>query len=118
VLATATRNSDKLIVAGPTDIRRKFLELESRQYERLHLSLHDPNETRWKIEDSSVVRSRNRYTNISPWQCNRIHLKVPKEHCDYINASPITLKSRKDGTVKRYIATQVCAIQPPALAIW
>jgi len=51
---------------------------------------------------------RNRYSNIFPWGSNRVRLDVPKGRCDYINASPIALKSHKDGSVKRYIATQVC----------
>lgn len=100
------KNIPQCLVQSTTEIRRKFLELENRQYDRLHHGLHNPNDTRWKIEDTLVVRARNRYVNISPWQSNRIHLKVPDERSDYINASPIVLKSRKDGTVKRYIATQ------------
>jgi protein-tyrosine phosphatase len=60
------------------------------------------------VEDSTEVRSRNRYSNVSPWESNRVHLNVPEAHCDYINASPIALKSRKDGSIKQYIATQVC----------
>lgn len=55
------------------------------------------------------MTARNRYSNIAPWKSNRVHLDVPEPHCDYINASPIVLRSRRDGSVKRYIATQVCA---------
>jgi protein-tyrosine phosphatase len=38
---------------------------------------------------------------------NRVKLKVPEGHNDYINASPIELKSTKSGAVFKYIATQV-----------
>ncbi|KAF8541961.1 protein-tyrosine phosphatase-like protein [Trichophaea hybrida] len=96
----------KFLVQSTTDIRRKFLELENLQNDRLRQSLINPDDTRWKIEDSTEVRSRNRYSNVSAWESNRVHLKVPEAHCDYINASPIVLKSRKDGSIKRYIATQ------------
>jgi protein-tyrosine phosphatase len=86
------------------DIRRKFFDLESLQNQRLNRT--DENGP-WHIDESSEVRARNRYSNITPWESNRIRLNVPKQCCDYINASPITLKSQKDGSVKRYIATQV-----------
>ncbi|KAG0642863.1 protein-tyrosine phosphatase-like protein [Tuber brumale] len=83
------------------DIRRKFLDLELLQNERLH----DNEDAQWKIDDSNEVRIRNRYCNIAPWDSNRVRLRVPTEHCDYINASPIVLKGR-NGSIKRYIATQ------------
>jgi len=86
-----------------SDIRRKFFDLESLQTQRLNST--DEN-GRWHVDESSQARARNRYSNIIPWESNRIRLNVPKECCDYINASLITLKSQKDDSVKRYIATQ------------
>lgn len=53
--------------------------------------------------------SRNRYANVDPYQKNRVKLKVPEGHCDYINASPIVLESSKSKTVTKFIATQVRA---------
>lgn len=100
------KNVPPFLIQSSTDIRRKFLDLENRQNERLHHSLHNPEDSKWKIDESREVRMRNRYSNVSAWDSNRIHLKVPNDTCDYINASPIVLKSRKDGSVKRYIATQ------------
>lgn len=67
-------------------------------------------EEKWRIDESDEVRARNRYSNISAFTENRVCLNVPEERCNYINASPIALKSRKDGAIKRYIATQVCDI--------
>jgi len=58
---------------------------------------------------------RNRYANVEPFSSNRILLKVPEGHSDYINASPIVLKSSKTGAVKRFIATQVRHSPPPCL---
>lgn len=103
------------VLTSILDIRRKFFELERLQDERLAQSFANPDDTQWRIDDSDEVRSRNRYSNVSPWDCNRVHLNVPEDHCDYINASPIVLRSRKDGSAKRYIATQVHTHKlPPA----
>ena len=41
-----------------------------------------------------MVLARNRYGNIQPWDSSRIRLKVPIGGSDYVNASPISLKSR------------------------
>jgi protein-tyrosine phosphatase len=49
---------------------------------------------------------RNRYVNVDPYQCNRVHLQVPEGHFDYINASPIVLTTTKSETELKYIATQ------------
>lgn len=98
-----------MLILTPPEIRRKFLELEYLQGERLTQSLVNTHEdSKWRLDDSPEVSSRNRYSNIAAWEYNRIKLKVPEEHCDYINASPITLTSRKDNSFKRYICTQVC----------
>jgi protein-tyrosine phosphatase len=97
----------RFLIQAPIDIRRKFLELEDLQNKRLTESLNSlDSNSRWKIDDSQEARSRNRYSNIAAWERNRVRLNVPEETCDYINASPINLRSRKDGSLKRYIATQ------------
>ena len=49
---------------------------------------------------------RNRYSNVDPYQSNRVHLEVPEGQFDYINASPIVLECTKSGTLLKYIATQ------------
>ena len=51
--------------------------------------------------------NRNRYANVDPYLNNRIRLKVPEGYSDYINASPIVLRSTKSDTVTNFIATQV-----------
>jgi protein-tyrosine phosphatase len=60
----------------------------------------------WARCSGDVYAPRNRYMNVDPYQANRVHLEVPEGVFDYINASPITLKSTKSGTVLKYIATQ------------
>lgn len=69
--------------------------------------MNQDEDSKWRLDDSPEVTSRNRYSNIAAWEYNRVKLKVPSEYCDYINASPIALNSRKDGSMKRYICTQV-----------
>jgi protein tyrosine phosphatase len=61
--------------------------------------------------------------NVDPFLNNRIRLKVPEGHSDYINASPIKLEQsipdfdqaessnialRTEKAQKHFIATQVC----------
>jgi protein-tyrosine phosphatase len=57
----------------------------------------------------SAFRHLDRYQNIQPWSNNRVKLKVPDDAVNYINASPIVVKSqlRQEGaTSQRYIAMQ------------
>ncbi|KAF3033834.1 hypothetical protein E8E12_005230 [Didymella heteroderae] len=61
---------------------------------------------RWARCSGDPYAPRNRYMNVDPYQANRVHLDVPEGADDYINASPIELKSTKTGTVLKYIATQ------------
>lgn len=50
---------------------------------------------------------RNRYLNVDPFANNRVQLKVPDGEDDYINASPIVMRTTKSGVAKNFIATQV-----------
>jgi protein-tyrosine phosphatase len=51
-------------------------------------------------------RDLDRYVNIHPWDKNRVKLRVPDGMNDYINASPVVLKSLKTGNQSKYIAMQ------------
>ncbi|RPA85660.1 hypothetical protein BJ508DRAFT_166211 [Ascobolus immersus RN42] len=82
------------------EIQRKFAELDSRQYARKNGS--DPG---YFVNENPSALRRNRFSNIQPWENNRIHLRVPAGANDYVNASPISLASA-DGSTKRWIATQ------------
>ncbi|KJZ76788.1 hypothetical protein HIM_03665 [Hirsutella minnesotensis 3608] len=50
----------------------------------------------------------DRYSNIRPWNYNRVRLRVPPDEFDYVNASAISLSSPTDATLPplRYIAMQ------------
>lgn len=59
------------------------------------------------LESDPKVKARNRYINVQAWANCRVHLRVPEGECDFINASPITLKDSVTQEERKYIATQV-----------
>lgn len=96
-------------LTGCIEIRERFQDLEWRERERLLQSQQvSEHPLPWAQEQDLEVKLRNRYLNVQPWAKNRIHLKVPPNHNDYINASPIILAGSKKAQLKKYIATQVC----------
>lgn len=66
------------------------------------------------LEADPKVKARNRYVNVQAWANSRIHLRVPEGECDFINASPITLKDSVTQEERNYIATQACLTNPLA----
>jgi protein-tyrosine phosphatase len=60
----------------------------------------------WKTAQGPHTRLLDRYQNVHPWEQKRIHLRVPEGQNDYINASPISLKSSVTGKENKYIAMQ------------
>lgn len=67
-------------------------ELDWNQRFRLQDAFTNP-QSPFKIARTATVASRNRYTNVQPWDSSRIKLKSPIAGSDYVNASPIKLKS-------------------------
>jgi protein-tyrosine phosphatase len=61
----------------------------------------------YALEADPKVKARNRYINVQAWANCRIHLRVPEGECDFINASPITLRDTITQEERKYIATQV-----------
>ncbi|KAF1950281.1 hypothetical protein CC80DRAFT_427227 [Byssothecium circinans] len=91
------------------DLHQKFIDLEWEQRKRgLQGINHGESEqlSRWSRCIWEDALRRNRYANVDPYQANRVKLKVPEGQNDYINASPIELKSTQSGAVLKYIATQ------------
>jgi protein-tyrosine phosphatase len=74
-------------------IQKRFQDLEWRQRFRLQHGYIHPDTSPFRIDRSDTVASRNRYGNIQPWDPSRVRLRTPIGGSDYINASPITLKS-------------------------
>lgn len=71
--------------------------------------MQNPETSPYKVDRSEIVVNRNRYGNVQPWDASRIKLKQPIAGSDYVNASPIVLKSRSPGSTStevKYIATQ------------
>lgn len=80
--------------------------------------MENPETSPYRVDRSDVVVNRNRYGNVQPWDASRIKLKKPIAGSDYVNASPIILKSRNptesaslssetpSGRTTKYIATQ------------
>lgn len=98
------------------EICSKFEELEWLQQMRIAQGRIDSNPlSQWAQETSFEIKSRNRYRDVQAWANSRIHLKVPEGHCDYINASPISLHNSKRGMEERYIATQVFVLHVTVL---
>ncbi|BDD57019.1 hypothetical protein MAP00_002426 [Monascus purpureus] len=105
--ARSHNNVPPFLCQSYLDIHKKFEELEWLQRSRLAEGLlaDDPSH-RWALEADPEVKARNRYLNVQAWANSRIHLKVPDGECDFINASPITLRDSVTYKERRYIATQ------------
>jgi protein-tyrosine phosphatase len=103
---------------GGVDIHGKFVDLEWQQRERLHTGDNGDDETsQWARLRSDEVVARNRYFNVDPYMTNRVRLRVPDGHNDYINASPIKLLTTAKGEEKYFIATQVRPIAERAMQL-
>lgn len=76
------------------DISTAFQDLEWKQRFRLFHALENPTTSPFRVDRSDVVISRNRYGNVQPWDNSRIMLQPPIAGSDYVNASPIILRSR------------------------
>jgi protein-tyrosine phosphatase len=74
-------------------IQKRFQDLEWHQRFRLQHGYIHPDTSPFRVDRSDTVVSRNRYGNIQPWDPSRVRLKMPIGGSDYINASPISLKS-------------------------
>jgi len=78
--------------------------------------MENPDTSPYKVDRSEIVINRNRYGNVQPWDASRIKLKTPICGSDYVNASPIVLKSQSSRWPEasgesspfevKYIATQ------------
>jgi len=61
-----------------------------------------------RVPSAPQIHVLDRYSNIQPWDNNRVRLQVPAGHVDYINASPVALPSpaADGGPPDHYIAMQ------------
>ncbi len=79
-------------VTPPVEISTKFTEIVRQETSRVSRSRSNTRpEFRWARVSPPYPRALDRYVNIQPWNNNRVKLRVPAGHVDYINASPIVL---------------------------
>jgi protein-tyrosine phosphatase len=75
-------------------IQKRFQDLEWHQRFRLQHAYAHPETSPFRMDKSDAVINRNRYGNVQPWDPSRVKLRIPIGGSDYINASPILLKSQ------------------------
>ncbi|KFY34684.1 hypothetical protein V494_06565 [Pseudogymnoascus sp. VKM F-4513 (FW-928)] len=63
-------------------------------------------DSKWARCDGDMTGSRDRFGDIFVWKNNRVKLQVPEDTNDYINASPITIKSHRTPLQSKFIAMQ------------
>lgn len=109
-ITTTTKSNEKplppFLKLSRSEIKEKYTDLEWQQLERLAQGRKVDVESKWTLLSGDEFASRNRYANVATFKENRVKLKVPEGHSDYINASPIRLVTTKSGTEKKFIATQ------------
>jgi protein-tyrosine phosphatase len=86
-------------------IQKRFQDLEWHQRFRLQHGYINPDTSPFRMDRSDAVVSRNRYGNIQPWDPSRVRLRMPIGGSDYINASPISLKSHASTPPMRLDST-------------
>ena len=90
-----------------TEIDSKFQEIVWLERNRLMQSMQNNSpDFKWARVTGSHLKQLDRYMNVQPWHNNRVKLNVPPGRIDYINASPIELRSPEDEESDRYIAMQ------------
>lgn len=79
------------LTLAPHEIDAKFQDIVWLERQRMTGFNHSP-DFRW-ARITGDHRKLDRYVNIQPWENNRVRLRVPAGKQDYINASPIALRS-------------------------
>jgi protein-tyrosine phosphatase len=88
------------------DIQSKFIDLEWQQRNRLAQGRQPDTVSQWALLSGDDIANRNRYANVEVFANNRVKLRVPEGHSDYINASPIKLQNTSSSRNNFFIATQ------------
>lgn len=94
------------IKAETNYIYSHFRRIKYMEDERVHEGIVRSESSHWTMKAGvrGFDHGRNRYTNILPFDYNRVKLDVVEGHCDYINASHVHLDF--GGIRDEYIATQ------------
>ncbi|KAI1259603.1 hypothetical protein F5Y18DRAFT_408705 [Xylariaceae sp. FL1019] len=97
------------LTLSDTEIKNKFQDLTWNERMRLSGGAQGGPDHEFAPVTLPEAKYLDRYTNIQPWENNRVRLHVPDNKVDYINASPIIARSpmRPDEQPPfRYIAMQ------------
>ncbi|KAG7696175.1 hypothetical protein KL930_003202 [Ogataea haglerorum] len=104
-----TRRMPKFLTQSREALREKYAEINRREKSRLVDAMRHRAQSAWSYEAGLRNRDRNRYSDVLPFDKNRVRLR--RGDNDYINASWLELTCG-DG-VGRYIAAQ-----GPTAATW
>ncbi|KAG7787244.1 hypothetical protein KL945_002903, partial [Ogataea haglerorum] len=104
-----TRRMPKFLTQSREALREKYAEINRREKSRLVDAMRHRAQSAWSYEAGVRNRDRNRYSDVLPFDKNRVRLR--RGDNDYINASWLELTCG-DG-VGRYIAAQ-----GPTAATW
>ncbi|ETS85283.1 hypothetical protein PFICI_03308 [Pestalotiopsis fici W106-1] len=91
------------------EILHKYQEIQWNERNRVLQSITNSSPTFKFAQVDATYRPLDRYGNIQPWNNNRVKLQVPEGNADYINASPIVLRSPlapEQRSPHKYIAMQ------------
>ncbi|KAK7206754.1 protein-tyrosine phosphatase-like protein [Myxozyma melibiosi] len=88
-----------------SDLAKKFARLNEADSSRVHGYAAAASQSAWSCDRAANEMARNRYSNVLPWDSNRVCLNVGDGANDYINASPICLQAPRSRP-RRYIASQ------------
>lgn len=88
------------------EITAKFSELARLEADRVRASRNTTESSPWARLHPTETLNRDRFNDIFVWKGNRVPLRVPENHCDYVNASPIQVSSACNVQLTNYIAMQ------------
>ena len=103
-ISTGTQHAVKIpayLNQQKAQLSKRFHELEWQQRYRLQHAYNYPETSPFRMDKSDMVVNRNRYGNVQPWDPTRVRLRTPIGGSDYINASPISLKSHSSTPSSR-----------------
>lgn len=103
VLSKFNRMGPLFLKLSLSDQKGNFASHNAIESQRINEALKSPGGSEWSISDAVNRKNiqRNRYSNVFPWDKNRVRLPVLQGHSDYINASYISMDNKVE-----YIAAQ------------
>ncbi|KAJ3472270.1 hypothetical protein NLG97_g11133 [Lecanicillium saksenae] len=93
------------------ELMNRFQDIQFEEADRIQQAGRPTDEaSKWAFNHSGSSSSKSpmdRYSNIRPWNHNRVKLNVPDGAPDYVNASPIAVPASNDeAPTYKYVAMQ------------